>query len=631
MIRKFPPHSRFRRFTKHSSWVLAAGLFTACSTTPPGGGDAAVGKARATPVPDSLADPFEPVNRGMWAVNKGLLTGVIEPSGRVYRTVVPKPVRGSITDFSRNITYPGRVINHALQGRWQGAGDETLRFVCNTTVGIGGIFDVASKWNMPKSDADFSQTFGKWGWKPNSFVVLPFLGPSDDRHAIGLGADELAAPWNYQAPYTYASYGSAYNEVTGVSEEALRLTRSETDSYALVKYAWTYATKDQKPDWALRGPVDVPTLQTLGAIRISYKNPDFLGQGKEISVRIPSTGRHLKFNYWLQKGTAPLVYISPGLSSHRLSLTTLSLAEHLYHNGFSVVTTTSVFHPEFMENASSAALPVYAPVDSNDLLVALTEADHSLTAKYPGKFGKRALVGFSMGGFITLRLAAYESRTNPELLHFDRYVAIDSPVDVIHGAHVVDGYQNAPMAWPAAQRQGFVNNALHKAAAIGALNSAASEVPPFDAIESKYLLGLTFRITLRDIVFSSQMRNNMGKLQTPLSNWRREPLYAEIMNISYKDYFLNYAIPYYKQQGVSIEQILHEGTLRSHESLLRRQPKIRLLVNKNDFLLPGNDLSWLRSTFRPSQLTVFPDGGHLGNLATPPVQKAVLNALGGLN
>ncbi len=635
MIRNFPQHSHFRRFTKHSSWVLAAGLFTACSTTPPEGGEVAVGKknqiAHPTPIPDSLADPFEPLNRGMWAVNKGLLTGVIEPSGRVYRTVVPKPVRSSITDFSRNITYPGRFINHALQGRWAGAGDETLRFVCNTTVGIGGIFDVASKWKMPKSEADFSQTFGTWGWKPNSFLVLPFFGPSDDRHAIGLGADELAAPWNYKAPYTYASYGSAYNEVTGVSEEALRLTRSETDSYALVKYAWTYATKDQKPDWTLRGPVDVPTLQTLGAVRISYQGPDFLNQGKDISVRIPSTGRKLKFNYWLQKETAPLVYISPGLSSHRLSQTTLSLAEYLYNNGYSVVTTTSVFHPEFMENASTTALPIYPPVDSNDLLVALTEADHALAAKYPGKFGKRALVGCSMGGFLTLRLAAYESRTAPELLHFDRYVAIDAPVDVIHGERIVDDYLNAPMAWPAAQRQELVNNSLHKAAAIGALNSAASDVPPFDAVESKYLLGLTFRITLRDIVFSSQMRNNMGVLHTPLSKWRREPAYQEIMDISYKDYFLNFAVPYYKQRGISMEQILRERNLRSHESLLRRQPKIRLLVNRNDFLLPAKDLSWLKSTFRPSQLTVFPDGGHLGNLAAPPVQKAVLNALGGLN
>ena len=577
-----------------------------------------------------MADPFEPVNRGLWAANNGFLVGVMQPTGRVYRTVVPKPVRGSIKDFTRNIIYPGRALNHVLQGRWTGARDETLRFICNTTVGIGGFFDVASKWNMPKSDADFSGTFGKWGWKPQSYVVMPFFGPSDDRHAIGFVADEVAKPWNYAYPYTLASYGTTYNQATDKTEEARRLTQSESDSYALVKYAWTYGTKDQQPDWQVKGPIDRPTLETLAAVRISYQNPDFLTDGREISVRIPTTGRKLKFNYWVQPKTAPLVYISPGLSSHRLSLTTLALAEHLYQSGYSVVTTTSVFHPEFMENASTAALPVYAPVDSHDLLVALTEMDRAMVKKFPGRFEKRALVGCSMGGFLTLRLAAFEKSAEPGLLRFDRYVAINAPVDLVRGAHCVDAYQEAPTAWPAAQRQALVNNTLHKATMAGALTPSANTQLPFGAIESKYLIGLTFRISLRDIIFSSQMRNNMGVLQTPLSRWNREPDYHEIMNYSYKDYFLKLAVPYYQQKGIKLQQLTHEGNLRSHEALLRKQSKIRVLANKNDFLLPANDLAWLESTFKPSQLTVFPNGGHLGNLASPPVLEAVDTSLSGL-
>ncbi len=577
-----------------------------------------------------MPDPCEPVNRGMWEVNKGLNYTVMQPTGRVYRALIPKPVRGSIKDFTRNVTWPGRFLNHMLQGRWTGAGDETLRFFCNTTAGVAGFFDVATKWNIPKSDADFSQTFGKWGWKPHSYVVLPFYGPSDDRHAIGLAADEAAQPWNYAYPYKIGSYTSTCNKAADITEEARRISQSETDSYALIKYAWTYGSKDSQPDWHLNGPVDVPTLQTLGAVSITYQDPSFLENNREISVRIPTTGRNLKFNYWLQPGPAPLVYITPGLSSHRLALTSLSLAEHLPRNGYSVVTTTSVFHPEFMENASSAALPVYPPVDSRDLLVALTEADRRLSAKYPGRFDKRALVGFSMGGFVTLRLAAYENQAAPGLLHFDRYVAIDAPVDLIHGARRVDAFQNAPMAWPAASRQALVNNTLHKATVIGALTATPSKVPPFDKIESEYLIGITFRIGLRDVIFSSQRRNNMGLLQTPLSSWRRESCYQEIMGVSFHDYFLRLAVPYYQKQGISLKQLTREANLRTHETLLRKQSKIRLLVNRNDFLLPSGDLAWLQATFTPSQLKVFPDGGHLGNLSAPPVQKAVLASLSGL-
>lgn len=605
-------------------------FLTACSSSTTQDPNAPAAPQAHTPMPAFMNDPLEPVNRGMWEVNKGILAGVIHPTGKVYRKVVPPRVRGSIQDFTRNITYPGRVLNHALQGRWQGAGSETERFICNTTLGIGGFFDPASKWNIPKSEADFSQTFGKWGWRPQSYVVLPVLGPSDDRNAVGTIADGAAEPWNYAYPYNIGSYVSRYNKVTGISEEARRITQSESDSYALIKYAWSYASKDGQPDWSVNGPLDRATMETIGAVRLSPDNPDFLGNTTQTSVRIPTTGRKLTFNYWLQPGPAPLVYVSPGLSSHRLSLSTLALAEHLHENGFSVVTTTSVFHPEFMENASTADLPIYPPADSGDLLVALTEMDRSLAARYPGRFTKRALVGCSMGGFLTLRIAVNEAKAAKDLLRFDRYVAIDAPVDLIHGGKVVDALQDAPMEWPAEKRQALINNTLHKATLSGALNAKPNTPLPFDDIESKYLIGLTFRITLRDIIFSSQRRNNMGVLRTPLDPWRREPAYQEIMDFSYRDYLFKFAAPYYQKQGLGLKALLSEANLRKHEGILRGQSKVRILVNRNDFLLPPEDLAWLRGTFPPSRLTVFPNGGHLGNLKDPMVEKAVIDALGGL-
>ena len=153
----------------------------------------------------------------------------------------------------------------------------------------------------------------------------------------------------------------------------------------------------------------------------------------------------------------------------------------------------------------------------------------------------------------------------------------------------------------------------------------------FDAIESKYLIGLTFRITLRDIIFSSQLRNPMGVLRDPaLTVAAGSRLPRKSWAIPIRDYFLEFAVPYYQQQGVGLKELLREANLRSHAGGLRRQAKVRVLVNRNDFLLPPNDLSWLRSTFSGSQLTVFPDGGHLGNLGDAPVQKAILGSLDGL-
>jgi len=75
-----------------------------------------------------------------------------------------KPVRTSIGNFGYNLTYPGRLINNLLQGKWNGRVDETYRFACNTTVGVAGFFDVATRWKIPKSETDFGQTFGgQWG------------------------------------------------------------------------------------------------------------------------------------------------------------------------------------------------------------------------------------------------------------------------------------------------------------------------------------------------------------------------------------------------------------------------------------------------------------------------------------
>src|SRR5205814_1556146 len=111
-------------------------------------------------LPASVPDPLEPFNRFVYGLNKVIMTGAVKPTAKFYRLIVTKPARTGIGNFGRNITWPGRLFNNLLQGKWIGARDETYRFGCNTTVGIGGILDVASKWKIPKSEADFGHAFG---------------------------------------------------------------------------------------------------------------------------------------------------------------------------------------------------------------------------------------------------------------------------------------------------------------------------------------------------------------------------------------------------------------------------------------------------------------------------------------
>ena len=607
----------------------------------------------AVVLPKSVPDPLEPLNRVMWSVNKGLMNGVIKPTSRVYRFVVVKPVRTGIGNFGRNLLYPGRLINNLLQGKWNGARDESYRFVCNSTVGVAGIFDVGTRWKIPKSDADFGQTFGQWGWKPQCFLMLPILGPSNERDTVGLFADTAANPLLYIAPYefvannpltwlgpyTYFTYAAMYNDMSDTVGEYSRFSQAEMDSYSEIQYAWTFARENRVADFRVQGKQDEASLETLESVFFTFKDPEFPSHGATRSVLIPSTGKKLEFTYWLQPGKAPVVYIIPGLGSHRLAQPAIALAELVFKNGFSAVCISSAFNSEFMEHASTAAMPAYLPVDGHDVHVALTEIDRRLQELYPDRLGDKALMGYSMGAFHSLFIASTEGLPSPlpsrselarPLIKFDRYVAINTPVRLVHGVSKLDEFYRAPLEWTGTNRTDNMENTFLKVAALSKVTLTPQTSLPFNAIESKFLIGLAFRFMLRDIIFSSQRRNNQGILQHRIRNLRRNSLYQEILQYSYRDYFEKFAVPYYQTHGLALQtaQALEKaGDLRTYTEGLRANPNIRVIVNQNDFLLADEDLEWLREMFGTEQLTVFGQGGHLGNLSNPTVQKTIVAAL----
>jgi pimeloyl-ACP methyl ester carboxylesterase len=317
-----------------------------------------------------------------------------------------------------------------------------------------------------------------------------------------------------------------------------------------------------------------------------------------------------------------------------------------------------------MEHASTVALPAYLPVDGHDLHVALTEIDRRLQKLYPNRLGNKALMGYSMGALESLFIAAtgatnqywvttkesvlrfhqgkqgvkevrIAATTNQlPLIQFDRYVAINTPVRLLHGMSKLDEFYRAPLDWPVAERADDLENTFLKVADLSKSTLTPQSTLPFNAIESKFLIGLNFRLVLRDIIYSSQRRNNQGVLQHEIHDLRRDPVYQEILRYSYQDYFNKFAVPYYEAHDLPVSTgaaLEKAGDLRSYVAGLRANPNIRIIVNQNDFLLEASDLAWLHAMFSPAQLTVFPQGGHLGNLTNPTVQKSILAALASMN
>ena len=142
-----------------------------------------------------LEDNYKGFNRAMHDLNFSLDGFLVTPVARVYRRVLPQPVRESVGNFLDNLTEPYSAINNLLQGDTEQAGNNVRRFILNTSIGFG-LFDVASDMGHEADDEDFGQTLAVWGVGNGGYIVLPIWGPNTLRSAFALAPDTFADPVN---------------------------------------------------------------------------------------------------------------------------------------------------------------------------------------------------------------------------------------------------------------------------------------------------------------------------------------------------------------------------------------------------------------------------------------------------
>ncbi len=163
-------------------------LLASCATPPPKSQPEALAAYRET------NDPLEPTNRVLYEVSNDIASVSLTPAARAYRWALPEGVRASVANVLSNLGSPVRFGNDVLQASPRRAGDTLMRFLINTTFGLGGIFDVASGWGYPSHSSDFGMTLAVWGVPPGPYLFLPLLGPSDPRDTLGFAADTAANP-----------------------------------------------------------------------------------------------------------------------------------------------------------------------------------------------------------------------------------------------------------------------------------------------------------------------------------------------------------------------------------------------------------------------------------------------------
>ena len=186
-------------------------------------------------------DPIEPFNRAMFATNMLLDAAILKPLAKGYRAITPKPIRTGISNVFDNIKQPGYLVNSLLQGEGEHAWDISRRFLANTFLGLGGLFDVASDMNIPVHTNDFGQTLAVWGWQTSEpYIVWPIIGPSNPRDTVGtafstlLTSAELSVIHEPSVRYGIVALDSIQSREENI-EFLDSLKNSSTDFYATVR------------------------------------------------------------------------------------------------------------------------------------------------------------------------------------------------------------------------------------------------------------------------------------------------------------------------------------------------------------------------------------------------------------
>ena len=190
---------------------------------------------------EEFADPYERVNRNVYALNETVDKAAVKPLARAYQKVVPKGPRLCVSNMFSNLGEPYTAVNNLLQGKPKAMFQDIGRLLINSTLGIGGCIDVASQWGIPKHREDFGQTLAVWGVPSGPYVVLPVLGPSTVRDALSKPVDFLANPVGYITNVPLRNSLQGYKMLdtrTNLLETTDTLEQSALDPYVMARDAW---------------------------------------------------------------------------------------------------------------------------------------------------------------------------------------------------------------------------------------------------------------------------------------------------------------------------------------------------------------------------------------------------------
>ncbi len=346
--------------------------------------------------------------------------------------------------------------------------------------------------------------------------------------------------------------------------------------------------------------------------------------GIESRKKVPFLeGRNFtRVRFFQQSHTAPLVFIVTGTGSHSSAGYAYSQAQELFDLGYHVAILTSTMHWSFILAENKTGIAGYTPEDSIDLYNYMSKVITLLKQKYAIQISGYSAIGYSLGaaelGFISI-IDQREHQFN-----FDKIVMVNPPLDLHYAIQVLDQLPLVAAGWSKEQIN-YVQSLVYTVGLDFVTRQSADpkyfydfDKTPFAQKDyAKFLIGASFRSTLADDIFVLEQIHDTGLLKSPIARYSWDARESEARTISFQKYAEEVILPRTSQRlGMAVEDVYHTASLRSLLPEISKNPHIRILHNADDFLTSAQDLKNFQEAFG-DRMTVFPFGGHLGNLWYP--------------
>lgn len=383
-----------------------------------------------------------------------------------------------------------------------------------------------------------------------------------------------------------------------------------------------------QPPAVLANPLAMTVTQTLASPkndRSSRSKVSLLPQRKKTFLF--EKDADLRFTYQLQANkSAPLVFVIPGTGGISESSGALFLAEKLYNLGYQTVTVDDAFSWTFAIAGSRSGLPGYTPSDSQDLYKALQAVNAKLVQDKKITPRTYSVVGYSLGALQTLFMHRLDEREKQ--FRFERVLMIDPPMDLMYAVRSLDNLYNLGDQLSDGRKLFVFNRVVDVGGKY--LNQKADFTDPdflqqafaeleFNNRDLAYLIGGSFRDSLRDVIFASQQVNDLKILKSSVSRYVRNVRYEEARKFSFAQYMSLFLYPQIKKQkgtDYNIDTMNREASFYQFGNYVQTRKNIYIVHTADDFILKKGDLAWIKDNFGERAM-IFPYGGHCGAMNFP--------------